>query len=106
MAELMNQPHLEFHGLASEAGVSSFLRWRKLAASHMPEGTVRLHRRFTANQFMSVELGRRAALTARKRDHRLFTRHLVDLIAAVMAAPLSDETLRLLARDKPRSRSV
>jgi hypothetical protein len=54
-----------------------------------------LHRRFTAIRIVCVELARRAE-GARRRDDRLFVSHLVDLVAAILAAPLSDETARLL----------
>jgi hypothetical protein len=63
---------------------------------------VRLNRRFIAHRFTIVELARRAD-GGPHRDDRLFVSHLVDLVAAVLAAPLSPQTLRLAAaRDSSR----
>ncbi len=79
----------------------SLERWRKALERFIPEEALALHRRFTAIQLTHVELGRRAEL--RRRDHALFTSHLVDLAAAILAAPISDETRRLLA-ERSRAR--
>ena len=57
---------------------------------------VRLHRRFDALRFTVSELARRGR-TGRK-DHRLFTSQLTDLVAALLSAPVSDETRRLFRR--------
>ena len=54
---------------------------------------VRLHRRFDALRFTVSELARRGR-TGRK-DHRLFTSQLTDLVTALLSAPVSDETRRL-----------
>jgi hypothetical protein len=53
-------------------------------------------------RFAAVELARRAR-SAPHTDDRLFVSHLVDLVAGVLAAPLSDETRRL---DAERARAV
>jgi hypothetical protein len=45
-------------------------------------------------RFAAVELARRAR-SAPHTDDRLFVSHLVDLVAGLLAAPLSDETRRL-----------
>jgi hypothetical protein len=50
-----------------------------------------------------VEMGRRARSGPRA-DERLFTSDLVDLVAGVLSAPVSDETRRLAAA-RPRRRS-
>ena len=66
----------------------------------LPDVAVRrLHHRFTAIRVSSTELARRAASTPR-RDDQLFTSHLVDLVAALLAAPVSAQTAALL-RDRP-----
>jgi hypothetical protein len=44
---------------------------------------------------MFVELARRAE-SPRRKDDRLFTSHLVDLVAAILGAPISAETRALL----------
>jgi hypothetical protein len=68
----------------------------KLLAPLTPELSVnRLHRRFTALRIMRFELSRRAE-SSRRRDDRLFTSHLVDLITAIVMSPVSDETSGLL----------
>lgn len=71
-------------------------RWDRIAKDAMPEVTLPLHRRFSAIQLCSSELGRRAA-SRRRADHRLFVSDLVDLVVGVLGAPVSDETLALLA---------
>jgi hypothetical protein len=62
-----------------------------------------MHRRFTAMRLAAGELGRRAS-GAPHTDDRLFVSHLIDLVAAILAAPVSGETLRL-ADDRDTSRS-
>ena len=71
-------------------------RWVALASARMPEAVTPLHRRFAAIQLASSELGRRSA-TRRRADHRLFVSDLTDLVSAVLEAPVSPETERLLA---------
>jgi hypothetical protein len=44
---------------------------------------------------MHFELARRAE-SSRRRDDRLFTSHLVDLITAILMSPVSGETSGLL----------
>jgi AcrR family transcriptional regulator len=75
---------------------SSIRRWHQLADPALPveEKTV-LHSRFPAIRFAFVELARRAAAPPR-RDDRLFTSHLVDLVTAVLASRPSSQTVRLL----------
>ena len=79
-------------------------RWTLIARRESPEDDSPLHRRFAASQLCFSELGRRAS-TRRRADHRLFVSDLIDLVAAVLTAPVSGETRRLLAeRDaSPRS---
>jgi AcrR family transcriptional regulator len=96
MAELMNRPDPRFDRQSLEDTRSSVNRWRKLVAPLMPELSVnRLHRRFTALRIMHFELARRAK-SSRRRDDRLFTTHLVDLITAILLSPVSEETSGLL----------
>lgn len=71
-------------------------RWDRIAQAAMPEATLPLHRRFSSMQLCFHELGRRAA-SRRRADHRLFVSDLVDLVAGVLGAPVSEETLALLA---------
>ena len=73
-----------------------------LGTALVDNDATRLHRRFVAMRFAAVELARRAR-SAPHTDDRLFVSHLVDLVAGVLAAPLSDETRRL---DAERARAV
>jgi AcrR family transcriptional regulator len=70
-------------------------RWNGLAKRHMAETTLPLHRRFSAMNLCFSELGRRAG-SRRRGDHRLFVSDLVDLVAGLLCAEVSKETLRLL----------
>ena len=76
---------------------SSMKRWRTLATGVLEPEALLLHRRFTAILYAAVELGRRAKAGPHQ-DNALFTSWLIDVIAAVLAAPVSSETRRLLGR--------
>jgi hypothetical protein len=81
---------------------SSFQRWRTLSEPLVEVDAVRLHRRFTALLHAAVELSRRARAGPHS-DDRLFTSWLVDVVAAILAAPVSPETRRLSReRDKKK----
>lgn len=74
----------------------SIERWRHLVGPLLPDVAVRrLHHRFTAMRVSATELARRAASPPR-RDDQLFTSHLVDLVTALLAAPVSPQTAQLL----------
>jgi AcrR family transcriptional regulator len=76
---------------------NSMRRWHTLLDPLLPVQERRvLHSRFPAIRLAFLELARRAASPPR-RDDRLFTSHLIDLVTAVLTAPPSDETARLLA---------
>jgi AcrR family transcriptional regulator len=94
-AQLLNRP--EFGDRVREDDRASIHRWRGLVGPLLPDVAVRrLHHRFTAIRVSATELARRAAGSPR-RDERLFTSHLVDLVTALLATPVSDETAALLA---------
>ncbi|WP_169986805.1 helix-turn-helix domain-containing protein [Microbispora sp. H10836] len=82
-------------------GGGSIGRWRELVAPLLPEAAVRLHQRFMAIRMTYVELARRAG-AAPARDDRLFTSHLIDVVTAVLASDVSEETARLLAEREQR----
>lgn len=104
LADLMNRPNPSFRtkvGSAAEPrpegagdGVDSTTRWRTLVAPLLDPEAVRLHRRFVAMQFALTDLARRARNRPDGPTAR-YTSHLVDLVAAILAAPLSAETRRL-----------
>ncbi|MGJ6962851.1 TetR/AcrR family transcriptional regulator [Streptosporangium sp. G11] len=81
----------------------SINRWRELVAPLLSEVALRrLHQRFMAIRVTYVELARRAAGPEGK-DDRLFTSHLIDVVSAVLATEVSEETARLLGeRDRRR----
>jgi AcrR family transcriptional regulator len=102
VADLMNRPRPVIDSAALDDPASSIYRWRTLVAGLLDNDATRLHRRFVAMRFAAVELARRAR-SAPHTDDRLFVSHLVDLVAGLLAAPLSDETLRL---DAERARAM
>lgn len=94
VADLYNRPNPTFAPSSLDDTTHSFQRWRRLVEPLLsPEG-VRLHRRFDALRFTVAELARRGR--AGRRDHRLFTSQLIDLVVALLTAPVSAETKKLL----------
>jgi AcrR family transcriptional regulator len=83
---------------------NSMRRWHTLLDAVLPEQERSiLHSRFPAIRLAFLELARRAASPPR-RDDRLFTSHLIDVVSAVLVTPPSPETERLLnARGSARS---
>lgn len=95
VAELLNRPEPLVELVVPNEG-SSIYAWRRLVEPLLrPESTTVLHTRFTALRFCHAELAARAAARPR-RDDRLFTSRLVDLVTALLAAPVSEQTARLL----------
>lgn len=101
VAQIVNRSNLGARFEALLAQSQSMSRWWRLVTACISDEGLRLHRRFTAYQLCSVELGRRAEL-GNRRDHRLFTSHLIDLCAAIISAPISAETSNLLGESKQR----
>jgi len=96
-AEVLNRPRPPVEdGPPPANSPDSIQRWRALVGPLLGEDATRLHRRFTAMRLAAGELGRRAS-TAPHTDDRLFVSHLIDLVAAILAAPVSEETLRFAA---------
>ncbi|MGH9212180.1 MAG: TetR/AcrR family transcriptional regulator [Acidimicrobiales bacterium] len=103
-ADLLNRPKpvvtpLPFDGPHD----SSINRWRALLEPLIEQDAVRLHRRFTALLHATFELARRAR-SGPHADDRLFTSYVIDVVAAILAAPVSDET-RQLAQARGRLRA-
>jgi AcrR family transcriptional regulator len=100
-AELLNRPSPQLRAADGESG--SLERWRAAAVPVIEPLARRLHRRWTTIVHTGVELGRRAR-TAPHTDDRLFTSYLVDVVAAMLTAPVSAETARLAdERDAARA---
>jgi AcrR family transcriptional regulator len=93
-AELVNRPR-SVAPLSIDME-SSIERWRVMVDPYLDREATRLHRRFTAIRFAYMELGRRAQ-SGPHTDDRLFTSHLVDLVTAMLQAPVSSETSSLAA---------
>ncbi len=72
----------------------SWDRWHELAGVVLEADASRLHRRFTATEYAAVELGRRAQRGPHT-DDRLFTSHVIDVVTAILGAPVSAETRKL-----------
>lgn len=96
LADLYNRPNPSFDPQEMEDRTKSLPRWRGLVVPLLTPEAVRLHRRFDALRFTAFELARRGR--SDRRDHRLFTSQLTDLVTALLAAPVSDETRRHFRR--------
>jgi AcrR family transcriptional regulator len=103
-AELLNRPTGAFDPDTPFDMSASIDRWRALLGPFLEQDAARLHRRFTAIRFSAMELGRRAQ-TAPHRDDRLFTSQLVDLVTALLLAPVSSQTATLAARRRRHRRT-
>lgn len=93
LADLLSRPDLRFEDPDQDPD-SSTSRWRRLVTPLLDPEAVTLHRRFVAMQFALTDLARRARNRPDGPVDR-YTSHLVDLVTAVLAAPISDETRRL-----------
>jgi AcrR family transcriptional regulator len=103
-AELLNRPTGPFDPDTPFDMSASIDRWRALVGPFLEQDATRLHRRFTAIRFSAMELGRRAQ-TAPHRDDRLFTSQLVDLVTALLLAPVSSQTATEAARRRRHRRT-
>lgn len=103
-AELLNvtnrmiEPGTPVAAILMEDPGASMPRWLDLVAPLLPAEAIGppLHRRFAAMHFAYVELSRRAK--DEPGDQHLFTLYLTDLVTAVLAAPVSEETRAFLAQ--------
>jgi AcrR family transcriptional regulator len=93
LSDLFNRPNPPYEP-AAEDPAYSVNRWRALVMPMLTPEAIRLHRRFDALRFTVSELARRGR-TGRK-DHRLFTSQLVDLVTGLLLAPVSEDTRTLL----------
>ncbi|WP_030171954.1 TetR/AcrR family transcriptional regulator [Spirillospora albida] len=101
-ADVLNRPDPLVPVTVLDDPSDSLCRWRTLVEPLLEADAARLHRRFTAILYASIELARRARSGPRT-DDRLFTSYLVDVVAAILGAPVSPETRRLAAeRDAAR----
>jgi AcrR family transcriptional regulator len=103
-ADVVNRPRPIRWPSPIEGREDSMERWRTLVAPLLPPGAQRLHRRFAAVLYVSVELAR-CARDERPHDHPLIASAAIDLVASNLTTPMSDETARLL-RDHDKDRST
>ncbi|MBO2455042.1 TetR/AcrR family transcriptional regulator [Actinomadura barringtoniae] len=104
-AEVLNRPDPVVPETVLDDPADSLCRWRAAVEPLLEADAARLHRRFTAILYASIELARRAR-SGPHTDDRLFTSYLIDIVASILAAPVSGETRRLAAeRDAARSHS-
>ena len=96
VAEIVHRPD-RFTSVWEPGLGESMARWSRQVEPLLPPAAVGrpLHRRYAAIRFATVEIAGRAA-GPRRRDNRLFTSQLLDLVTAVLAAPVSPETKQLL----------
>jgi AcrR family transcriptional regulator len=99
-ADLLNRPNPLVTPSPYDDTNTSVHRWRMLLEPVIEKDAVRLHRRFTALAYAASELARRAR-SGPHSDDRLFTSYVIDVVAAILGAPVSDETRRL-ARERGR----
>ena len=100
VAQLLYRPDFVPGHRAMHDPADSTHRWRRTVEPLLPDLAVRrLHRRFTAIRITFVELALRAQ-SGEGRDDRLFTSDLIDLVAAILDAPLSPDTEQLARRGR------
>ncbi|KQC36479.1 TetR/AcrR family transcriptional regulator [Frankia sp. ACN1ag] len=102
IAEVTARPERFAASFAAASAAPSMVRWRALVTPFLPPAAVGppLHRRFAAIRFLNGELATRAREHHRP-DHRLFASHLVDLVTAILAAPVSAQTSRHIHSGTP-----
>lgn len=102
--EMFARPR-QFAPLITDLTVESMARWSKQIEAHLPPQAIGrpLHRRFAAVRFTHGELASRAR-ERRRSDHHLFARHLIDLVAALLTAPVSEATVGWIRPDHANPR--
>lgn len=96
-AEVVGRPRRFPGAIEDLLSTPSMVRWTDAIAGFLPTAAPGrpLHRRSTAVRFVYSEFARRAA-EPHSGDHRLFASHLADLVIALLTAPLSTRTARLI----------
>ncbi|ANW66941.1 putative transcriptional regulator, TetR family protein [Mycolicibacterium murale] len=102
-ADLLNRPTPALE--AADGRFASLKRWRSTLAPLLDPDAAKLHPRLDALLYTVVQLSRRAE-SGPHTDDRLFISHLIDVVAAILTAEVSDETRRLSGeRDTRRART-
>jgi AcrR family transcriptional regulator len=92
-ADLLNRPKPALE--IADGRFGSLRRWRALVEPMLEREAATLHPRLAALLYAAVELARRAE-SGPHTDDRLFISHLIDVVAAILSAPVSDETRSLI----------
>lgn len=98
VAEVLARPVRFAATLDAHWQAPSIGRWSQLVEPLLPPEAVGrpLHRRFAVVRFVHAELASRARERGGRGDHRLFASHLVDLVTAMLAAPVTPWTTDLI----------
>lgn len=104
LSDLVNRPRPAIDPASLDDPTDSLYRWRATVEPLLSAEAVRLHRRFVAVRFTLTELSRRTR-DRRGPDDQLFVTELVDLVAGLLAAPVSPETVGA-AESRRRARSA
>lgn len=98
VAEVLARPVRFADVLDAHWAAPSIRRWSELVEPVLPPEAVGrpLHRRFAVVRFVHAELASRARERGGRGDHGLFASHLVDLVAAMLAAPVTSWTTDLI----------
>ncbi|MDF2824549.1 MAG: TetR family transcriptional regulator, partial [Mycobacterium sp.] len=89
----------------ADGRAGSLRRWRAAVAPLLDPDGADLHPRMDALLYTAVQLARRAE-SGPHTDDRLFLSHLIDVVAAILTTPVSDETRRLsVERDRRRGQA-
>ena len=95
LADLINRPRPVINPADLDDPTSSIFRWRNLVGRLLEDDAT--FRTGASWPFASPRSSWAAGPATLYSDDRLFTSHLVDLVAGVLTTPLSDETRRLAA---------
>ena len=98
VAEVLARPVRFADVLDAHWQAPSIRRWSQLVEPLLPPEAVGrpLHRRFAVVRFVHAELASRARERGGRGDHRLFASHLVDLVTAMLVAPVTPWTTDLI----------
>jgi AcrR family transcriptional regulator len=102
LGEIIGRPRRFSSILQEVLRTPSLTRWSRTVEPLIPPAAVGapLHRRFAVVRFVQGELASRAR-ESNKRDHRLFTSQLVDLVEGLLLAPVSGTTKKLILPERP-----
>ncbi len=93
LSDLANRPHPAIDPASLEDPTDSTYRWRAAVEPLLSPEAVVLHRRFVAIRFTLAELARRTR-DRRGNGDELFVADLVDLVAGLLSASVSAQTVR------------